>query len=193
MGNSNPGGPKFGSNEYFREIAPAAVDHTQIYTKSGTPDPRPAPAKNSSHFLGFIGSAQAQQSEMARQLANQPAINAENTAATSKQDTANQWAGSLHTLISGQQEADAQSVAKQQTPPLVTGQPATPEIIANASPVSAQGVSISAPAQKMQAAGGMMPAAAKGGPPRINQAGPIPQNGMVNAVAPSQELKFGGA
>lgn len=111
-----------------------------------------------------------------------------------QQDQANIAAGNaIYDLTAAQQSADAAALSNQQMPtPPTTGQPATPGMMANASPVASRGVSISSPAQKMQAAGGMMPYAAAG---RINRAGPSPQTGMVNSAMPSQEqpLKFGGA
>ena len=137
-----------------------------------------------------IQEKQAQRNNPQAEAAKQSVVNSENAVAKAKQDQANQMAGSsLYNLISQQQESDAQSASKQALPSPVFSQPSTPGTMTNVSPIASRGVSISAPAQKMQAAGGMMPAS---GVNRINQAGPGAQNGMINAATPSQDLKFGG-
>lgn len=217
MGDSNPDGPKVGSDQWFHDMAPPVVQHAQN-TKSGTPDARPAPETDYSAAYAKstpvdpdwvvrsnMAAQQAQQSDTATQLAiqAQQAEQAKQAEAAQQAEAAKQanissqnaqiaWQQNQANAMAGNSMAGlnlAQQTADSQAISDQSGFLPTPVsgLPGTTSPTS----TVAAQKANVQSASGV-PALAK--TPRINQLGSSAQNGFINSAAPSQTgLKFGGA
>lgn len=183
----------------FEDVSPltAAIKKNQ---QAATDRKKLADAKNKTAQDALSKKTADENAAKAAEAAKQSDIAAKmkaiNDAALARQNEANAGAGtSLYQSEANQQFADSQaSEAQAVATPQTAEQAVASGGATNTSPVSSRGVAmVSAPGAKMQATGGMMPSAARSAAPKINQLGPVPQNGMVNSAIPSQELRFGGA
>jgi len=209
--------PKFGSDQFFHDMAPAVVQHAQN-TKSGTPDARPAPEADYSAAYAKstpvdpdqvarsnMAAQQAQQSDTATQLAiqAQQAEQAKQVEAAQQAEAAKQAnISSQNAQIAGQQNQANAMAGNSMAGLNLFQQTADSQAIANQSGLSPTPVfglfgtalptsTVASQKANVQSASGV-PALAKTA--RINQLGPGAQNGFINSVAPSQTgLKFGGA